>query len=153
VERLRRRPQRIRGEEMGQLAAALAELRQGQGGVVLLTGEAGVGKSRLMEELAGLATSAHAPPLLWLEGRCQEMSQAVAYAPFVSLLQAHLAAASPDASPGISLQTWLDELAAQQTITPEQRGEMGPLLARLLAVRDGEKWKQALAAAAGFAAV
>jgi predicted ATPase len=133
---------------MSQLAAALAELRRGQGGVVLLTGDAGVGKSRLVEELEELATGTRdIPPILWLEGRCLEMTQAAAYAPFVALLQAHLAATSSDAPLGARLAAWLDGLTEQQFITAEQRQEMGPLLARLLAVHDGEAWQQALAAA------
>jgi DNA-binding SARP family transcriptional activator len=160
VERRRRRPRRLRGgdgltaalvgrgEEMDKMAAALAALRQGRGNVLLLTGEAGVGKSRLVEELADLAIAVQAePPVLWLEGRCLEMTQAVAYAPFSGLLQTHLAAATPDVPTGVQLTAWLDGLAGERVLSADQRGEMGLLLARLLAVHSGEAWQEALAAA------
>jgi predicted ATPase len=41
-----------RDQEMARLRAALAETVSGQGRVVALTGEAGVGKTRLVAELA-----------------------------------------------------------------------------------------------------
>ncbi len=114
MERLRRRPQRTHGGEglraglvgregeMRKLRAALAELWRGQGGVVWLTGDAGVGKSRLVEELAELTSDTRRS--LWLEGRCLEMIQAAAYAPFVGLLQAHLTAAAEPAGAALGVQ-------------------------------------------------
>ena len=41
--------------ELEQLGDALADARAGRGGVVLLVGEPGIGKSRLVEEVARLA--------------------------------------------------------------------------------------------------
>ena len=44
-----------RGEETARLRAALAETQAGHGGTVLVTGEPGIGKSRLIQETARLA--------------------------------------------------------------------------------------------------
>lgn len=55
-----------RDEEVGRLLAVMRELDSGRGQVVLLTGDAGIGKTRLLGELremAGVATT-------WLERHC-----------------------------------------------------------------------------------
>jgi DNA-binding winged helix-turn-helix (wHTH) protein/tetratricopeptide (TPR) repeat protein len=58
-----------RGEEMARLGAALASARAGRGRIVWLTGEAGIGKTRLADELAdGARVSAVA---VWV-ARCHE---------------------------------------------------------------------------------
>ena len=70
----------------------------GRGQTVLITGEAGVGKSRLVTEaLVSLRSSQWqaASPLV-LQGRCFESDRALPYAPFLDLLRSFLASHSPD---------------------------------------------------------
>ncbi len=55
-----------RGAEMSSLQDAAAAVREGEGRIVTLVGEAGLGKSRLIEELRRLA-----PDLGWFESRAQ----------------------------------------------------------------------------------
>src|SRR4051812_49759820 len=59
-----------RDAELATLTAALDAAVAGDAAVVLLSGEAGVGKTRLVEEAAGRASAAGARVLA---GRCVEM--------------------------------------------------------------------------------
>jgi DNA-binding SARP family transcriptional activator len=87
-----RRPQSAgvfvgRERELALLDEALAAARGGRGRLVLLSGEAGIGKSRLTEELAGRAQDMGAR-VLW--GRCWEAGGAPAYWPWVQALRAYV---------------------------------------------------------------
>ena len=72
-----------RGAELAVLDAALADLREGRGGIVLVVGEPGIGKSRLVEEVPRLAAGADA---VW--GRAWEAGGAPAYWPWTQVLRA-----------------------------------------------------------------
>jgi DNA-binding SARP family transcriptional activator len=77
-----------RQREMGELEAALARVLSGHGGTYLIGGEPGIGKSRLADELSGLAR-ARGARVLW--GRCWEAGGAPAYWPWVQALRAYIA--------------------------------------------------------------
>jgi class 3 adenylate cyclase len=64
----RREPSGLVGRvhETGQLAAAAVALRSGRGGLVLLDGEPGIGKTRLLEWLQEHLSD----DVTWLDGRC-----------------------------------------------------------------------------------
>lgn len=64
-----------RDAELAVLRAALAELEEGRGGVVLIEAEAGLGKTRLLEAARAMA----APGTLWLAAAGDEMRRAQAY--------------------------------------------------------------------------
>ncbi len=64
-----------REDEMTQLARAGDRLLKGQGQIVMLTGEAGLGKSRLIGELLTYL----GPRARVVEGRCHEFTQSTAY--------------------------------------------------------------------------
>jgi DNA-binding SARP family transcriptional activator len=74
-----------RAWEMRELRAALAEAAAGQGRLLLVTGEPGIGKSRLMEEFARLVVDQG-----WrvLVGRCWEHGGAPAYWPWIQVIRA-----------------------------------------------------------------
>jgi hypothetical protein len=59
-----------RDREMAAMRQALQDVRAGAGGILLITGEAGLGKSRLLADAheASGAEDDHDPKLLWLEG-------------------------------------------------------------------------------------
>jgi tetratricopeptide (TPR) repeat protein len=73
-----------RGREMAELLTGLGDARAGRGRLFLLTGEAGIGKTRIAEELATRA-SATGTQVAW--GRCWEGGGAPAYWPWVQVLR------------------------------------------------------------------
>lgn len=72
-----------RGKEYEQLIDLLARLTAGTGYVVLISGEPGIGKSRLMRELARYARGSG---LLSLSTRCYEIERAVPYQPVIDIV-------------------------------------------------------------------
>jgi tetratricopeptide (TPR) repeat protein len=74
-----------REAELGALAAALDDARAGHGRMVLVTGEAGIGKSALLASLAERATAQGFRPI-W--GRAWEFADAPAYFPLRACLSA-----------------------------------------------------------------
>ena len=102
-----------RDREWALLADLLRRAMDGQGRIVLVSGEPGIGKTRLLEELAGLATARGAHVLV---GQCYELEQNAAYAPIVEALRGllPLLSASPPACPP-------GQLAAVAELLPELR--------------------------------
>ncbi len=79
-----------REAELAGLLAASRALSQGQGGVVVITGEPGLGKSRLVREWR--AAAPRVPPATrWAEGRCLSHSRRMAYHLLADLLRSLLA--------------------------------------------------------------
>src|SRR5437016_5556313 len=74
-----------RKNELGQLEDGLASARAGRGGLFLLTGVPGIGKTRLAE---ALSERAEAEGMLAIWGRCWENPGAPAYWPWAQALRA-----------------------------------------------------------------
>ena len=95
----------------GELAALTTDLDAavgGRGGVVLLAGEPGIGKTRLAEELAARAM-ARGAVVLW--GRCWEGAGAPAFWPWVQVIRGYLQGQAEDL---VSLRHDLGAGAADQ---------------------------------------
>ncbi|SHN48003.1 AfsR/SARP family transcriptional regulator [Cryptosporangium aurantiacum] len=71
--------------QLGWITTRLQELPRGRGGVVLLTGEAGIGKTRLAQAATDTATGLGIP-IAW--GRCVESSASPAFWPWLQVLEA-----------------------------------------------------------------
>src|SRR5215469_11845673 len=100
-----------RSTEMRALRLALDAAGRGQGGSVLVTGDAGVGKSRLVREVIAAATS---EGYLILTGRATESAVPVPFRPISeALMGAARAGVAPD-TPGTC-----DYRAALGTLVPE----------------------------------
>ena len=70
----------------------LARAREGTGGVALIVGEAGVGKSRLLRAMTDEARSAG---FFVLHGACFEAERSIPYAPLLDLVRLFAGSASP----------------------------------------------------------
>ncbi len=77
-----------RSAELTALQECIQQTASGQGGVVLLSGEAGIGKSRLVAELQ---RAAEALGFQLLDGQCFPTDRSCPYAPLLDLLRTFLA--------------------------------------------------------------
>src|SRR5262249_62289551 len=102
-------------EEMARLAGSLHRAEAGEGTLVMVVGEPGIGKTRLAEEVAELARR---DGTRVLAGRCYEGEWAPPYGPFVEAIEAYARAVSPEelrhdlgpgAPPLTRLVPWLRE--------------------------------------------
>lgn len=105
-----------RDRELDELRLALADAAGGRGSLILICGEPGIGKSRLIEEVVGHAT-AHGWEVM--VGRCWEGGGAPAYWPWVQIVRAaggtfERLAQIPEADNGGSRPS-----AAAESIDPE----------------------------------
>ena len=92
-----------RAAEMGALRQVWDRVVAGSGQVVLVEGEPGIGKTRLIEELLAEVASQS----LVLHAKCPELQEPLAYTLFVDPLRDALAGERP---PGLT-DTWLAELS------------------------------------------
>ncbi len=97
-----------RDQEVERLRSAVDDLRAGRGQVLMLIGDAGLGKTRMLSELRTLGLE-----VTWLEGRCVSYGGGAPYGPFVELLR-----------------TWLgvDEAEAELAVRTKLRARTGALL-------------------------
>jgi DNA-binding SARP family transcriptional activator len=73
-----------RAAELDQLSAVLEQARAGRGGVMAIRGEAGIGKTRLVNELIGIAEEQGARVLI---GRSYESEKVLPFGPWVDALR------------------------------------------------------------------
>lgn len=112
-----------RKAELAELLSQLDAIAQGEGGLTLVVGEAGVGKTRLLQELA---RNARWRGFRCAWGHCSELAGSPAYQPLVEALRADLPALSqPALEPlwRVELARLLPELAGGEplpALDPEQ---------------------------------
>ena len=142
-----------RAKEMETLQDALEKARSGQGQVVGIVGEAGVGKSRIIFEMRHLF-----PEYTYLEGRCLHYGSSMAYLPFLDVLRSYFGIkegereflinkkmkeklASVDASliPPFQDLLSLDSDETYQSLEPKQKRERIFEALRDLFIRESQK--------------
>ncbi len=115
-----------RERELAALASPIQSLvAAGEGGIVAIIAEAGLGKSRLLSEARRSAGSA-----LWLEGQTLSFGQTISYWPFQQILRAWAGITEDDDTDA----TWLKLDARVRDLFAEQEIEYLPYLASVLSL-------------------
>jgi DNA-binding SARP family transcriptional activator/predicted ATPase len=96
-----------RKPELVRLREAMKEARKGRGQTIVILGEAGVGKSRLVQELSAEAVQGGSLPLL---GRSYEIEQALPFGPWNNILRSGRIIDDPDIIQSLN-PIWRIELA------------------------------------------
>jgi DNA-binding CsgD family transcriptional regulator/Tfp pilus assembly protein PilF len=81
-----------RTAELTALQVLVDQAKRGEGQVALISGEAGIGKSRLVAEVK---TSAASQGFMLLQGNCFQADRAFPYAPILDLLRSYFSGSSP----------------------------------------------------------
>jgi ABC-type oligopeptide transport system substrate-binding subunit/class 3 adenylate cyclase/ABC-type lipoprotein export system ATPase subunit len=125
-----------RQTELASLQSILARLEHGQGGIVFIFGEAGIGKSRLLEE-ARCTTSAK---IRWLEGRSLSYGGALPYWTVIQLIlqDLELSDGDPAARIRVALSRRLEQNLAGR------RSEFAPYLYHLIGLQPASEAERKL---------
>lgn len=113
-----------REDELSALEDALLQACRGEGSVVVLAGDAGMGKSRLCAELAERAVKIGAAVM---EGSCSEAELALPYLPFLEAIGNHLVTAR------------VEELRERLGAHSRELAKVFPQLGTIGSTSDGER--------------
>jgi class 3 adenylate cyclase len=152
VSRLKKVPEAARGlpglstqyvgrdQELSLVTACLEKLIEGFGGLVFILGEAGIGKTRLVEETRRLMENPEShtrsprvrsgSAIRWLEGRALSYGANLSYWPIIQLLQVDLGLTEGDPAPKVraAIRRRLKELFGEGT------SQIEPYLAHLMGI-------------------
>lgn len=110
------------------LLTALDELKNGQGQIVSVTGEAGLGKSRLVAEFHQAVVVDPDLDPLWMEGRALSYDKTIPFAPFINLFRDFFELDSGDSD-----AVQVEELTARiESLLPGQGDSLAPFFGLLL---------------------
>jgi class 3 adenylate cyclase/tetratricopeptide (TPR) repeat protein len=116
-----------RDRELSLLSASIETLLQGSGGVVVLQGEPGMGKSRLIAEARRQSGSER---VLWLEGRALSFGRHLSYWPFIEILKRCFGIADNDSE----AHAWRKLEQAAHTLFEARAPEIVPYIATVLSL-------------------
>ena len=117
-----------REKEMNLLSHQVRSLLEGTGGIVTITGEPGIGKSRLLAELR---LDAAVKKTILLEGRALSMGKSLSFYPIIDALKYWSQIRENDTD---TEAQWKLERAIRD-IHPDQAGEIFPFIATLMGMK------------------
>lgn len=131
-----------RHEELKNLKRALDDMLEGRGQIICVAGEAGVGKSRLIEAFKedALGATSGCSEILWLEGMCTELGTKASYRPFIDMLNRYFGPARNE-----RIIKLLDAMQKAGDISDDRCTEIGAVLSNLLSANLGDRWDGILA--------
>ncbi|NJD59930.1 MAG: zinc-ribbon domain-containing protein [Anaerolineae bacterium] len=136
-----------RQQELETLMNTCDAVRAGLGRAVLITGEPGLGKTRLIQEWQKAVEAKNergyrqTPARSWVTGRCLSYQQGQAYQLLVDLLRNMFGVTAGD-DEGQTRATLEMQL---QSLLGDRAGEIFPFLAHLLGLKlEGEAWQRTL---------
>ena len=156
VQRVKVHPEKIRGieglrakligreQELAILKQCVHDLLAGNGQMVSVIGEAGVGKSRLVSELSEYIESMQeektqaASPISILGGRCVSIGQSISYSVFIDVLKKYLEFSDEDGPNQIREKT----IDGMRKILPQRWGDIIPYIGNLLSVKSSKEWDE-----------
>jgi class 3 adenylate cyclase/tetratricopeptide (TPR) repeat protein len=124
-----------REKEMDLLSLQILRLINGTGGIVTVTGEAGIGKSRLLAELR---LTEVVKRTIFLEGRAVSMGRSLSFYPIIDALKHWSQIRENDTD--TEAQRKLEK--AIGNIHPEEAGEIFPFIATLMGMKLTGKYAQ-----------
>jgi class 3 adenylate cyclase len=124
-----------RDVELSILLTSVQALGDGRGGIVMLRGEPGVGKSRLIAEARSRSGS---EDVLWLEGRALSFGRRLSYWPFIEIMKRCFGIENTDAE----AQAWQKLEQGARELFDLQGDEVVPYLATLLALEMIGEYEQ-----------
>jgi class 3 adenylate cyclase len=123
-----------RQAEFRALLETIERLRAGEGGIVTLAGEAGLGKSRLVaeirEHISRQGSSLESPELRWVEGRCLSYGTSTAYLLWLDVLRGLMGVTMED-TPDTIRDALQDRV---ESLCPDRYETVYPYLIRLMAM-------------------
>ncbi|HEU4369878.1 MAG TPA: sigma 54-interacting transcriptional regulator [Methylomirabilota bacterium] len=118
-----------RHHELQLLESRLAAVRRGQGQLIGIAGDAGIGKSRLLDETR---RRGQGEALTWLDGQCQSYGADIPYLPLLDLVRAQCGIGDNDEPDVIT-----DKLARALREAGMDGATVTPYLLHLLGVKAG----------------
>ena len=116
-----------RSEEYHALLESVEQLQAGEGGIVTLVGEAGLGKSRLVAELRNATSSEN---MQWVEGRCLSYGHSMPYHPWLDMLR-DLFKLEAERDPADIRDSFHQQL---QFLCPDRMDDVYPYLGHLMSL-------------------
>lgn len=128
-----------RDAELLALLSLSAVLNAGRGGIAVIVGEAGLGKSRLLSEWKQAAGDKKAASIQWADGCCLSYGQRLAYHLLIDVVRSLIGArpGATDAEVGLALTNMVNDLFGDAAL------EVYPYLGHMLSLElEGEALKQ-----------